>query len=182
MFLFAHAPRPPSLQGWCSRQRQTAGGAVESEQRVLLDAPVVEFSEAGARSLGLIYWAQVERSTLGLMKACQRGDSLELCALGRWAVLLRFGQAEVEASPRSARCSYPISGGLLAQRPEGEIVFVQTETEHIELRSSIRNFFPRLAAREGEPDWTGALYSHVQSRIHVAISRRYFERLIEGRS
>jgi hypothetical protein len=46
------------------------------------------------------------------------------------------------------------------------------------MRSTITGFFPRLAARQGEPDWTGALYSHVQSRIHVAVSRRYFKRLI----
>ena len=37
---------------------------------------------------------------------------------------------------------------------------------------------PSLAARQGERDWTGALYSQVQSRVHVAISRRYFARLI----
>ena len=42
--------------------------------------------------------------------------------------------------------------------------------------ATIRGFYPRLAAREGRSDWTGALYSHVQSRIHVAISRRYFMR------
>jgi hypothetical protein len=46
------------------------------------------------------------------------------------------------------------------------------------LRSTITGFYPRLAAREGKSDWTGGLYSLVQSRIHVAVSRRYFVRLI----
>jgi hypothetical protein len=75
-------------------------------------------------------------------------------------------------------CRYPIEGGLLAQRPAGEILFEQTGGPVSVLRSAIRGFFPRLAARQGRPDWTGALYNRVQSRIHVAVSRRYFSRLI----
>jgi hypothetical protein len=37
---------------------------------------------------------------------------------------------------------------------------------------AIADFFPALAARPGEPDSTGALYSQVQWRLHLAISRR----------
>jgi hypothetical protein len=76
------------------------------------------------------------------------------------------------------RCTYPIAGGLLAQRPAGEILFEQAGGSEPVLRSAIRGFFPRLAARHGRPDWTGALYTRVQSRIHVAVSRRYFARLV----
>ena len=77
------------------------------------------------------------------------------------------------------RCCYPIIGGLLAYQPGGEIVFAQDQVgDRLCLRSTITGFFPALAARPGEPDWTGALYSQVQRRIHLAISRRYFSRLI----
>jgi hypothetical protein len=69
-------------------------------------------------------------------------------------------------------------GGLLARHAAGAITFAQTSLPRPSIRSTITGFFPRLAARQGEPDWTGALYSHVQSRIHVAVSRRYFARLI----
>ena len=47
-----------------------------------------------------------------------------------------------------------------------------------ELRATIDGFFPRLGGRPGGPAWTGALYRHVQQRIHTSISRRYFRRLI----
>jgi hypothetical protein len=159
------------LEGWDGRQRQTEAGAVESEQRVALSAPVVEFSERGAERLGRVYWREVRRCTLGLVR--KRGDEIRF--LGHGPALLRFGEPVLEARPGLVSCRYPIRGGLLTRRPEGEIDFVQSASE---LRSSIRGFFPALAAHEGEPDWTGALYNLVQSRIHVAVSRRYFARLI----
>jgi hypothetical protein len=159
------------LAGWDARQRQTETGAVESEQRVDLPRPVVEFSERGAALLGSGYWSEVRRCTLGLVR--QRDGCVRL--LGRGPALLRFGEPVLEATPAFVACRYPIRGGLLARRPEGELDFVQSPSE---LRSSIRGFFPALAAHDGEPDWTGALYTLVQSRIHVAISRRYFARLI----
>ena len=40
------------MDGWQAWQRQTEDGAVESEQRVSLERPVVEFSSAGAERLG----------------------------------------------------------------------------------------------------------------------------------
>jgi hypothetical protein len=58
------------------------------------------------------------------------------------------------------------------------IVFAQVGSSPATIRSTIRGFFPRLAPREGKPDWTGALYNKLQSRIHLAISRRYFALLI----
>ena len=48
----------------------------------------------------------------------------------------------------------------------------------VELRATIDGFFPRLGGRPGGPAWTGAIYRHVQQRIHTSISRRYFQRLI----
>jgi len=166
------------MDGWESWQRQTADGAVESEQRVALGAPVVEFSAAGAEQLGRAYWREVERVTRRLVRARRRMGALELRVLGRGPALLRFGGPTVEATSALARCSYSIEGGLLAQFPAGEISFAQVGGSEPAVRSTIRGFFPRLAARTGEPDWTGALYNQVQSRIHVALSRRYFARLI----
>jgi hypothetical protein len=163
------------MEGWESWQRQTDDGAVESEQRVDLDRPVVEFSSAGAERLGRAYWREVRRLTLSAVRLCERDGSLELRLFGRGPALLRFGRPAIEATAERAFCSYPIEGGLLASRAAGELAFEQTPSS---MRSTIRGFFPRLAAREGEPDWTGALYNQVQSRAHVAISRRYFARLI----
>ena len=166
------------LEDWDSRQRQTSDGAVESEQRVSLREPVVGFDDVGARALGRRYWQEVHRSTGGLVQTRVGAQALELRVLGRGPVLLRFGAPEVEASPRLARCAYPIAGGILAQREAGEIRFEQRDSGGLELRSAIRGFYPSLAAREGRPHWTGALYGRVQSRLHVAISRRYFAALI----
>jgi len=166
------------VDGWETRQRQTNDGAVESEQRADLRAPVVEFSEAGAEQLGYAYWREVERTTRRLVRARERRGSVELRLLGRGPALLRFGAPTIEATSTLACCRYPIRGGLLAQRSEGEILFEQADGPSPVLRSAIRGFFPRLAARQGRPDWTGALYNRVQSRIHVAVSRRYFARLI----
>jgi hypothetical protein len=53
------------------------------------------------------------------------------------------------------------------RRPGGTLTLAQTTGP--EIRSTILGFFPRLG---------GALYSQVQRRFHLAVSRRYFRRLI----
>jgi hypothetical protein len=168
------------MNGWETWERQTVDGAVESEQRVAVREPVVDFSAAGAERLGRAYWREVERFTLGLIRPRERGGVLQLRLLGVGPALLSFGRPMIEATSALVRCSYPIEGGLLAQRAAGEISFAQDGGSQPIVRSTIRGFFPSLAARQGEPDWTGALYSHVQSRVHVAVSRRYFARLIKA--
>jgi hypothetical protein len=165
------------VNGWETWQRQTGDGAVESQQRVALREPVVEFSQSGAEHLGLAYWRVVERVTLGLVRARERSGTLELRLFGHGPALLRFGRPTLHATKTLVSCSYPIEGGLLAQRAAGEIAFAQVGGSPAIVHSTIRGFFPSLAAGQGERDWTGALYSQVQSRIHVAISRRYFARL-----
>ncbi len=166
------------MDGWETWQGQTEDGAVESEQRVALRSPVVEFSKAGAEHLGRAYWREVERTTGRLVRARERRGSLELRLFGRGPSLLRFGPPTFQATTALACCRYPIEGGLLAQRPAGEILFEQVGGSAPVVRSAIRGFFPSLAARNGRPDWTGALYNRLQSRIHVRVSRRYFARLI----
>jgi hypothetical protein len=59
------------LREWESTQRQTALGAVESEQRVRLLRPVVDGSVDGAQRLGSAYWREVERFTFGLVRSRQ---------------------------------------------------------------------------------------------------------------
>jgi hypothetical protein len=166
------------VDGWETWQLQTDDGAVESEQRTSLRMTVVEFSESGAEHLGRAYWREVEQTTMRFVQVRERRGAIELSALGRGPALLRFGAPRIEVTPTLARCTYPIAGGLLTQRPAGEILFEQAGGPEPVLRSAIRGFFPRFAARNGRPDWTGALYNRVQSRIHVAVSRRYFARLV----
>src|SRR3954470_14672831 len=147
--------RRGEIRGWESRHRQAEDGAVESEQRVLLDRNVVEFSERGAEVLGRSYWDEVRRSTFGIVRVRRHGHTLDLRAFGRGPRLLSFGAPVLEVSPTRVRCSFPISGGLLAQRPAGEITFVQTAGDGLVLGSAIHGFFPRLSARAGGPSWTG---------------------------
>jgi hypothetical protein len=151
------------MQGWLSSHRQSPDGAIESEQRINLARPVVEFSSAGAERLGHSYWREVRRLTGSLVRPRELDGSLELRLLGG-PVLLRFDRPTLEASETRAFCSYPIAGGLLARRAAGELSFEQTADT---LRSTVRGFFPRVAS-----------YDRLQGRAHVAISRRYFRRLI----
>jgi hypothetical protein len=143
-----------------------------------LEAPVVGFDEDGARELGSVYWVAVERSLLGSVRGDRRSRLVELRLFGVGPALLRFGEPEVDVAQSSVVCRYPITGGVLARRARGEISFTQVEDDGYVLCSAIRDFFPTLAARAWEAHWTGALYNHVQSRIHTAISRRYFARLV----
>ena len=152
------------MDGWEYWQRRSDDGAVESEQRVALARPVVEFSAAGAERLGRAYWPEVRRLTGSLVRARDRDGAVELRLLGRGPVLLRFGRPTFEATDTRAACSYPIAGGVLTRHAGGEISFEQTTGS---LRSTIRGFFPRLA-----------FYDQLQARAHVAVSRRYFRRLI----
>ena len=166
-----------AITGWQTSQRQTPDGAVESEQHVVVDAPAVGFDEAGAAALGERYWLEVRRATFGLVRARRGAHGVELKLLGRGPALLAFSVPQLEATAGKVGCTFPISGGLLTRRAAGELSFAQLDGDRIELRSAIRGFYPALAAHDGRRDWTGGLYNLVQSRIHVAISRRYFTRL-----
>src|SRR5918994_3640554 len=114
------------LRGWESTQRQTALGAVESEQRVRLVRPVVDGSVDGAQRLGWAYWREVERFTFGLIRSRQGLHGVELRLLGRRPLPLAFGQPVMTLTEGSLRCCYPITGGLLAYQPGGEILFART--------------------------------------------------------
>lgn len=162
---------------WSSSQAQSPSGAFESVQRAELPAPVVERSAAGARRLGELYWHELERSTVGLIRARPAAGAPQLRLLGLGPALLRFGQPELAVSPSSVSCLYPIHGGLLARTPAGSISFTQTGSDGVEVRSAISGFYPRLAAGPDRPRWNGLLYPQLQARLHVALGRRYFARL-----
>jgi hypothetical protein len=162
-----------------SESRQSPTGAVASQQRLRVARPVVAASDEGALALGRVYWEEVERFTRRLVRVRPRRSSVELTLLGRF-VLLRFGPADARVDGDSVVCRYPSLGGRLARAPGGAISFSQQGGDRPELRSAITGFQPRLAARPGRPDWTGALYAHVQARLHGAVGRRYFARLERG--
>jgi hypothetical protein len=171
------------LHDWESTQLQTPEGVVRSEQRVRLLRPVVDGSVDGALRLGSSYWQQLERCTFGLIRVRQDVEGVELRIFGWGPLLLAFGRPVTSVANGSLCCCYSITGGLLAHQPGGEIVFAQNQVgDRLRLRVTVTGFLPALGTRPGEPDWTGALYSQVQRRIHSALSRRYFIRLIRDAS
>jgi hypothetical protein len=167
----------PALTGWSSSERVSPAGAVEFEQRAQATRPLVELSADGALELGSRYWREVEAATHRLVRARTRDGEVELRGLGV-LTLLRFGRPETAVDEARVLSRFPIVGGLLARSPAGAISFSQTSGPPVELRATIDGFFPRLAGRPGAPAWTGALYRHVQRRLHTSISDRYFRRMI----
>jgi hypothetical protein len=166
--------------GW-STSEQRADGAVASEQRMPTPGPVVEATERGAAQLGAVYWREVERFMRGLVQALvSPNGSVELRLRPGGVLLLSFAPPELGAANGIVRCTYPISGGLLTRSASGTISFSQETGPPPALASAISGVFPRLAAAPGRPSWTGAFYEQVQRRLHLALSKRYFEALVEG--
>lgn len=149
-----------------------------SEQRVLTEHPVVAPSLVGAGALGDRYWAEVERFTRGLVRVVSTSGGVELRLLPGGPRLLVLGPADLTASDGAVVCRYAIVGGVLARRAGGFLSLSQSAAGEVELRSTISGFFPALGRG---PGWAGPLYSQVQSRIHVFVSRRFFRGLIEAR-
>jgi hypothetical protein len=163
------------LWGWS--QSRSPVGSFESVQRIRLPAPVVEHSAAGAKRLGDVYWNEIERALYGVLRARESSRGVELRVFGVGPALLRFGPPEHLVTPGSVTCRYPILGGLLTRMPAGTVSFTQTGGTDVELRSAIDGFFPRLAPRRLRRGWNGVLYPQIQTRLHVALGRRYFARL-----
>src|SRR4029453_4041414 len=82
------------VTGWETSERVLESGGFESRQRVLVAEPVVEASEAGARTLGVTYWQAVDRFMRGGVRASWTGGGGTLKLLGG-ATLLTFGSAEL---------------------------------------------------------------------------------------
>jgi len=174
--------RRAAYWGWESVEERSGDGAVSSVQRARFARPVVSFSEEGARQLSSTYWCEVERSTQRLVRAPDAAGGISLRAFGRGPALLCFGPAQITVTPTVVGCGHAIAGGLLARRSSGEIRFEQrAQDDGVLVVSAISGFHPTLAARPGMPVWTGELYKHVQSRLHVFVGRRYFDRLMRER-
>ena len=152
----------------------------ETSERVLVVEPVVEASEAGARTLGVTYWQAVDRFTRGVVRASWRGGGGKLKLLGG-TTLLTFGSPELSFEGGVVSCRHAIEGGLLALRAGGSVTLAQQpEGDQQELSVTVAGYLPRLAARAGAPPWTGMLYAKGQSPFHVAVSRCYFELLLRS--
>jgi hypothetical protein len=168
------------VTGWETSERVLDSGGVESRQRVLVPAPAVDASEAGARTLGVTYWRTVDRLTRGGVRATWNGGGGRLRLLGG-ATLLTFGPPELAYDGGIVSCRHEIRGGLLALRAGGAVTLAQRpEGGEQELSVTVEEYLPRLAARTGAPRWTGALYIKGQSPFHAAVSRRYFELLVRN--
>jgi len=152
---------------WSSTHTRLSDGAVESVQRTMFRRPVVEHSQAGARRLGEVYWRELRRATFGVMRTTHSGDGLEIRLLGRGPALLRFGCPEQAVDANTVSCTYAIRGGLLARAPAGSIRFTQEGLGTVAVTSTVEGFLPRI----------GVLYAPVQSKVHIALGRRYFYRL-----
>jgi hypothetical protein len=178
-----HTCVPPgggAVTGWESTERVLESGDFSSRQRVLVEQPAVEVSEAGARTLGVTYWQAVDRYTRGGVRASWTGDGGKLKLLGG-ATLLTFGPAELSFDGEFVTCRHAIEGGLLALRAGGSVTLAQRpEGDRVELSVTVDGYLPRLAARAGAPAWTGIIYARGQSPFHAGVSRRYFELLMRG--
>ncbi len=175
------APRA-YVTGWETTERLLESGGFESRQRVLVGDPVVDSSESGARVLGVTYWHAVTLFTRGAVRASWSGGGGRLRLLGG-ATLLTFGPPELSVQDGGVACRHEIRGGLLALRAGGSVTLAQRPADggH-ELTVTVEEYLPRLAARVGAPWWTGALYAKGQSPFHAAVSRRYFDLLVQGRA
>jgi hypothetical protein len=165
------------VTGWETFERVLECGGFESRQRVLVAEPVVEASEAGARTLGVTYWQAVDRFTRGGIRASWSGGGGKLKLLGG-ATLFTFGPPELSFDGWLVSCRHAIQGGLLALRAGGSVALEQRpEDDRQELSVTVEGYLPRL----GAPPWTGMLYAKGQSPLHAAVSRRYFELLLRSR-
>jgi hypothetical protein len=156
-----------SSDGFRSIERRGPDRSLVTEQTLKTGRPIVPFSEAGARALGGGYWVEVTRATRRLLRYHESGEGLELRILGVGPALLRFGGVEVAVGTELISCTYRIRGGLLALGEGGTISVSQVGGSPTELRVAVDGFLAR-----------GGLVYALQRRLHVAISRRFFRRLI----
>lgn len=159
---------PRRLEAWSSVQTRSEGGTFASVQRASSARAVVDRSDSGARALGQRYWREAVRASRGLVRCRQESQGVELRLLGRGPALLSFGPAETSVEDDRVSCTYSIRGGVLARREGGTLALSQIGPAEVELRTEGTGFVPRL----------GATLGFAQQRLHAAISRRYFARLI----
>lgn len=143
-------------------------------QRIALERPVVEPSAAGALALADAYWAEIRRTTGGLVRARRTHGGVEL-RLGRLA-LFRFGPPRTTAIDGAIECRFPIAGGLLAKEEGGSLAFVQRARPPA-LEVSVEDYVPRLSSARRRRSVRRFVYRQVQERAHAVIGRRYLARM-----
>ena len=153
--------------GFRSIERRSPDRSLVTEQTLKAGRSIVPFSDVGARTLGGGYWAEVTRATRRLLRYRETGEGLELRILGVRPALLRLGGVEVDVGTEYVSCTYRIRGGLLALGEGGILSVSQVGRSPTELRVAVDGFLAR----------GGPVYA-LQRRLHVAISRRFFRRLI----
>lgn len=161
---------PTLPDAFLSIESRGADGTVETEQRLAIASPIVPFSAEGGRRLGECYWRESVRLSRGLVRAHEGPSGVGLRLLALPLSLLRFGPPEVDVESDRVTCRYAILGGLLSRGPGGAFWISQTGAPDSELRVSVSGFFARR----------GLVYRLLQRRLHVAVSRRYFRRLVTG--
>jgi hypothetical protein len=160
------------LEGFDSRESRAPDGSIETEQRVSAPVPVVPFSDEGGRTLGRRYWLEVSRVARGLVVAHVGDAGVEVRLAGLDVTLLRLGPGDVTVESDRVTCRYPLRGGLLSRVEGGQFAVAQIAGERTELSVAVSGFFARR----------GVLYRHLQRRLHIAVSRRYFRRMVAGDS
>jgi hypothetical protein len=168
-----------ALEAFRSVERHGPEGSIETEQWVEAPHPVVALTEEGGRALGRSYWLEVSRFGRGVVRGRETAEGMELRLVTLRQALLRLGPAEVEIDGDRVACRHPIRGGMLARRAGGALTVSQSGCERPELRVAVHGFFPRLGPRRMRSRRSGALYPQLERRLHVAISRRWFRRLVE---
>jgi hypothetical protein len=160
------------LEGYSSRDSRAADGSIETEQLLVIPAPVVPLTVEGGEALGLAYWDAIAAVSRSLVRVAVEEHGVVIGLAGVSSPLLRLGPAKVTVEGDRLTCGYPIVGGLLVRRGGGALVVAQSGGGPAELRVAVTGFFSRLGG--------GPVYRQLQQRIHLAVSRRFFRRLLEG--
>jgi hypothetical protein len=146
------------------------------EQRIDLPRPVVDSSEQGALSLADAYWEEIRRLTLGVVRARRGDEGIEITLAGTVS-LLRFAQPQTTVDDDLVRCRFQITGGVLAKRSGGSLSIAQRARPSTELVVTVEDYAPRLDSGRQRGGLRTVAYRHLQQPVHVAIGRRYLERM-----
>ena len=145
-------------------------------QRIALSHPVVDSSERGARQLADAYFDEIRRSTLGAVRSRVRNTRVELVLL--WILpLFRFATPEIAATEDRVECRYAIVGGALAKRSGGCLTIAQRFGSSPELFVTVEDYAPRLDSGRPRGGLRTFAYRRLQQPAHVAIGRRYLNRM-----
>lgn len=165
---------------WSELEGPSAKGGIDSVQRIALGEGIVPTTAAGARELGVRYWAELERCSRGVVHVRDRAGEITLVLAGV-VPLFRFGSGQVRVDDTVVECRFPILGGVLVARAGGSLAVVQRSGREHELDVSVTGYHPRLATGILRPV-RRLVYSSVQKPLHLAVSRRFLLQAARSRS